>query len=265
MSAAPRPLPATSFRHRLTRPAGIREIFAWITLCSRATISWRDFRFPINRNRAKGAFIYSPQESLYNTRNAVLSDTQIVNPRVVNEFRFGYNRSNSSQVALKIAESTAFAAQNGLQFGPVIGLPSVNFNFTGATLGPTEFSGFGAASSTLNFENSFQWADNVSIIRGNHTLKTGGEARRFRFDRLPGFPMSAAYFFGAIFTANPTLTQDTGLPYADFLLGLPTRATAQNQIDWSRQRDLYFGAYIQDDWKVTRKLTFNLGFRYDLF
>src|SRR6266852_4349714 len=232
MSAAPRPLPATSFRHRLTRPAGIREIFAWITLCSRATISWRDFRFPINRNRAKGAFIYSPQESLYNTRNAVLSDTQIVNPRVVNEFRFGYNRSNSNQVPLKIAISTAFAAQNGLQFGPVIGLPSVNFNFTGETLGPTQFSGFGAASSTLNFENSFQWADHVSIIRGNHTLKTGGEARRFRFDQLPGFPMNGSYYFGAIFTGNPSLTQASGLPYADFLLGFPATVTSSSPIDF---------------------------------
>ena len=213
----------------------------------------------------QGSYIYSPQVSLFNTRHAVLSDTHIVNPRVVNEFRFGYNRSNMSQVALKASEGSAFAAQNGLQSGPVIGFPSVDFNYTGDSLGPTEFSGFGAASSTLNFENSFQWADHISIIRGNHTLKTGGEVRRYRFDHLPGFPMSGDYIFGSFFSANPSLNQDSGLPFADFLLGFPAIVTAQNQIDWSRQRDLYFGAYVQDDWKISRRLTLNLGFRYDLF
>lgn len=224
-------------------------------------------RFSISQQSqpSQGTYIYSPQEIVFNTRNAALSDTHIFSPHVVNEFRAGFNRANSSQVALKSADAVDFAAKNGLQSGPVIGLPSVNFAFTGESFGPTQFSGFGAADSTLAFENSFQWADHLSVIRGNHTLKTGGEVRRFRFDRLPGFPMHADYFFGAIFTANPTLPQDTGLPYADFLLGLPTRATAQNQIDWSRQRDLYFGAYLQDDWKITRRLSFNLGLRYDLF
>lgn len=213
----------------------------------------------------QGAYIYSPTEAVFNTRHAVLSDTQIINPRMVNEFRFGFNRANMSQVALKAGEGSAFAAQNGLQWGPVIGFPAVDFNYTGDTLGPTEFSGFSAATSQFNFENSFQWADHLSVIRGNHNLKMGGELRRFRFDHLPGFPMSGDYIFGSVFSANPSLPQDSGLPYADFLMGLPSIVTAQNQIDWSRQRDLYFGAYGQDDWKITRRLTLNLGLRYDLF
>ena len=213
----------------------------------------------------QGNYIFSPQENVFHTRNASLSDIHIFSPTVVNELRLGYNRSNSSQNALKLEESMAFAAQNGLTSGPVIGFPSANFTFSGDSFGQTQFSAFGAASSTYNFENHFQFADHLSIIRGNHTLKTGGEARRFRFDRLPGFPLNGTYFFGAIFTANPSVPQQTGLPYAEFLLGLPTRVTAQNQKDWSRQRDSYAGFYIQDDWKATRKLTLNLGFRYDLF
>ena len=48
-------------------------------------------------------------------------------------------------------------------------------SFSGLTLGQTQFSGYGASSNNLYFENSFQWADHVSIIHGSHTMKTGGE------------------------------------------------------------------------------------------
>ena len=213
----------------------------------------------------QGVFIYSPSESVFNPTNVAISDTHILRPTVVNELRLGYNRTNVGQVPLLLAESNGFAAKNGFQSGPVIGFPSMNFTSTGDSFGQAQFTGWGAASTTLNFENSFQYADHLSISRGSHTMKMGGEARRFRFDRLPGFPMSGSYFFGPIFTANPSLTAATGHPYAEFLMGLPTRVTAQTQIDWSRQRDFYAGAYVQDDWKVTRRLTLNLGIRYDLF
>jgi hypothetical protein len=93
----------------------------------------------------------------------------------------------------------------------------------------------------------------------------GGDIRRFRYDRLLSVPASASYYFGPTYTSNPSLSNSGGLPYADFLLGLPTSVTNQNSIDWSRQRDLYMGPYIQDDWKVSRRLTLNLGFRYDLY
>ena len=105
----------------------------------------------------------------------------------------------------------------------------------------------------------------MSIIRGAHTFKTGVDIRRFRFDRLLSVPANGNYYFGSTYTANGSLAQPGGLPYADFLLGLPTGVTNSNAVDWSRQRDLYVGPYIQDDWKISRRLTLNLGFRYDLY
>jgi len=214
---------------------------------------------------SQGTYIYSPTESLLHARNMVLTDIHIFSPNVVNEFRFGFNRVNSSNVALREEDAIGFAAQNGLQSGPVIGFPNINFTFSGENFGQTQFSGFGAARSNLIFENNFHWADNVTIIRGNHTYKAGGEVRRLRFDRFRNFPMGGDYWFGAIFTANPSLTQQTGIPYAEFLLGIPNRVTGQFQRDWARQRDLYGGWFFQDDWKLTRRLTFNLGIRYDLY
>ena len=223
------------------------------------------FSFAQDSSPSQGSYIYSPVVTLFNSRNLALSDTHIFSPAVINEFRFGFNRSNSSQVALKVAEASAFAAQNGLQFGPVTGFPSATFAFSGNGLGANEFSGFGAASSALVFENSFQWTDSLTAVRGAHSLKMGGEARRFRFDHLPAFPLSGSYIFQATFTANPSLSQRTGDPYADFLLGFPTQVTGSGQKDWSRQRDLYAAPYIQDDWKVSSRLTLNLGLRYDVF
>ena len=89
--------------------------------------------------------------------------------------------------------------------------------------------------------------------------------RRFRFDRLQSFPPAGNYFFGPTYTSNPSVSQASGSSYADFLLGLPTSVINSSPIDWSRQRDLYVSPFIQDDWKITRKLTLNLGFRYDLY
>src|SRR5262249_10261220 len=116
----------------------------------------------------QGSFIWSPQEILFNTVNAPLSDTHVFSPRVVNEYRMGFNRANSSRQALFIKEATQFAAQNGLASGPIIGLPSVNFNFSGLTQGVAQFSSFGAATTNYFFENSFQCADNLSVVRGGH-------------------------------------------------------------------------------------------------
>jgi len=186
-------------------------------------------------------------------------------PRVVNEFRAGYNRANSSSQALRASEELAFAAQNGFQSGPIIGFPNVNWTASGFTQSTNIFSAFTGATSNFAFENAFQYSDNVTVIHGNHTVKTGVDVRRFRFDRLQAFPPVGNYFFGPTYTANPSVSQATGHPYADFLLGLPTSVINSSAIDWSRQRDLYVGPYVQDDWKISRRLTLNIGFRYDLY
>lgn len=214
----------------------------------------------------QGLFEFSPTDQLFNTINSVIADTHVFTPTTLNEFRMGFNRANSSNFAPKAAQGMQFASQNGFQSAPIIGFPDVNWTYSGQTLGTNEFTAFTAATTNYAFENSFEWSDNVTLIRGNHTIKTGADLRRFRFDRLVGYPASGEYFFGSTYTSNPSISTATGLPYADFLLALPTSVVAStSEVNWSMQRDLYFGPFIQDDWRVNRKLTLNLGFRYDLF
>src|SRR6185295_19690414 len=51
----------------------------------------------------------------------------------------------------------------------------------------------------------------------------------------------------------------------DFLMGFPSGSQGTQLLDWSRQRDTYVGSYFQDDWKVSPRLTLNMGIRYDLY
>ena len=120
-----------------------------------------------------GTFLFSPQTQLFNTINAVIADTHVFTPTTLNEFRMGFNRANSSNFASNQDAGIAFAKQNGFQSGPIIGFPNVNWTFSGQTLGTNEFTAFTAATTNYSFENAFEWSDNLTLIRGNHTVKTG--------------------------------------------------------------------------------------------
>ena len=72
--------------------------------------------------------------------------------------------------------------------------------------------------------------------------------------------------FASTFTSSSN-APGSGLPYADYLYGYPTTEAGNGNamLDWGRQRSIYAGGFVQDDWKVTNSLTLNLGIRYELF
>ena len=195
--------------------------------------------------------------------NAVLNDTHIFTPSVVNEFRFGYTRHNNSFVPHGQAEGVNFARENNVALFPfpVQAFPSLAFNFSGQINTQSQFVGLGGGDPNIHVENTFQASDNISITRGNHSLKTGADVRRYRYDAIRG---GGELIFGSIFSSSSDAA-GSGAPLADFLTGFPSATQGTQLLDWSRQRDLYLGFYLQDDWKVTPSLTLNLGVRYELF
>jgi outer membrane receptor protein involved in Fe transport len=198
------------------------------------------------------------------SRHAVLNDVHVFRPNLINEFRFGYTRSNGSNIG-KGQESAPFGAQTGIAMFPfpVQGFPSMTFSRTGQISGQVLYSGFGGGSSNLNFENTFQWIDNVTWITGNHAFKFGGDIRRHRLDQLSGG--FGTYIFGSVFSSSSN-DATSGDPWADFLLGFPSlRQPGVRMLDWGRLRTIYSGLFVQDDWKITRRLTLNLGLRYELY
>jgi hypothetical protein len=199
------------------------------------------------------------------TRHFVLNDTHVFSPAVVNEFRFGYSRHNDGQIGVA-PQGVDFARQNRLALFPfpVAGFPGILFNFSGTISGATQFTGWGGGGSNINIENTFQWADNLNITKGNHTLKIGGDIRRYRYEVVKGSPFFGEYIFGSVFSSSSD-RQGSGAPLADFLMGFPSTLNGTQMLDWGRHRWLYAAGYFQDDWKVSPSLTLNLGIRYDLF
>ncbi len=104
----------------------------------------------------------------------------------------------------------------------------------------------------------------VTKIFGGHTLKTGAEARLMRLNYLqPGYPQGL-FNFNRQSTSEDPNRGDTfqGNAIASMLIGWVSGG--QYSLDpWSASASQYYGFYVQDDWKITRKLTLNLGLRYD--
>jgi hypothetical protein len=227
-------------------------------------------RFSISRNTQPAVgnfpgFIGGGTASQDNSEQAVLSDVHIFTPSLVNEFRFGYVRHNGSIFGTG-QDGFGFAQQHNVALfpAPVLGFPNIVFNYSGQLSGTAEFTGWAGGDPNLNVENRFQFADNVSWTHGNHAVKFGADIRRERFDTLKGTPFFGQEIYGATFTSSSNAA-GSGLPLADFLLGFPSFIQGTPMIDWGRQRSIYFGGFVQDDWKLTRNLTLNFGLRYELF
>jgi Carboxypeptidase regulatory-like domain/TonB dependent receptor len=210
-------------------------------------------------------FIGGGASSVNNAAQAALDDIHSFTPALVNELRLGYIRHNGSLYGTG-QEGVAFAQKAGLPLfpAPVEGFPNINFFYSGGQSGSAEFSSWGGGDPNLNIETRLQLADNISYTHGGHALKFGVDIRRERFDTLKGTPFFGETIFGAIFTSSSN-APGSGLPFADYLLGDPAFISGSPMINWGRQRDLYFGGYGQDDWKLSKRLTLNLGLRYELY
>jgi hypothetical protein len=132
-------------------------------------------------------------------------------------------------------------------------------------LNDKNFSPLGA-TRTQNYETQDTWslAPVLNMIRGRHSLKFGTDLRRYHDNRLQPESASGVYNFTRVWTQADPQRGDalSGNVFASFLLGYPASGSVPNNIDPS-WRNYYYGLYVQDDWKITTKLTLNLGLRWD--
>ena len=116
------------------------------------------------------------------------------------------------------------------------------------------------SATTLSSENA------VDINRGNHNLKLGFDVRNNRRNQSDQRWTLPRYYFGSSFTNGPLNTAPSaqGQGFAAFLLGQPTGGSI-NRNDTSAANQNYMGAFIQDNWRATPKLTLNVGVRWEYF
>ena len=108
--------------------------------------------------------------------------------------------------------------------------------------------------------NTLQWSDNLSWIKGTHTMKFGGDIRRQLLDQTLYYNVNGTFSY---FGGGPN---DVGFDnlYPNYLLGLPdtyTQGSAQSE----RVRSAIFAVFAQDSWKLRPKVTLNYGLRWELF
>jgi hypothetical protein len=183
------------------------------------------------------------------SHNALIQYQQTLSPRTINSVLAGFNR------ALR-----QIFAQNYLtnvdQLWGVNYLPTVPRDFGYPGIAVTGYSNVGdAISLPINrADNTIQLADNLTLIRGAHSIKIGGEFRDLQLNGyIEEYARGQIDFSGAL----------TGTGIGDLLLGLPTLGIQSQYTGPQTLRSKSWSGYFQDDWKATRNLTLNLGVRYE--
>lgn len=189
-------------------------------------------------------------------QNVMLSETHFFTPSLSNEFRFSFNWGRFS-----------FLQPNAnVDLAPTLGLGGIPFspNEGGLPLGIVYgLSNWGSQGTSNESQNVYQFLDNVSKTLGKHSLHAGASLQSIRFFYRYAPSSLGNYYFTGVFTGQPG-TANTGSGIADFLadqMDTSALSTAPNVND----AQWYDAAYVQDDWKVTPRLTLNLGLRYEYY
>src|SRR5262249_38340941 len=107
-------------------------------------------------------------------------------------------------------------------------------------------------------------SDSVSWVRGRHSWRFGFEWRSFQFSRISQATTSPQYDFSAYQTGYLPSSNNSGDPFASFLLGVPQREMLSINSVQPRWASNYYGLYVQDDFKLRPDLMLNLGLRYSV-
>ena len=210
--------------------------------------------------------------TLPNNRNqsARVTETWTINSTAVNEFRAGALREHD-QYAPK-TYGKGFLTKLGIQpaYGtnaPADVFPNITVSGNGSGVANNTFIGGGVHANLV--EDVLTTSDVLTLIRGRHTLKLGGQLdRQFQHDTTWGDSSSGDFTFNGVGTKSGTSldpraggSPSSGIPFADFLLGdVGTwnifNGTPTNIASWITS------AFVNDDFKLTRKFTLNAGLRF---
>ncbi|MFB3826942.1 MAG: carboxypeptidase regulatory-like domain-containing protein [Bryobacteraceae bacterium] len=207
----------------------------------------------------------------YRSRWARLTHDYIVSTAVLNHFALGFTREGQFWDTLSVNQDWPNKlGLKGVLTGNRNAFPIVTFNNGYNVLGgsdPTTLTVPNEKSSGSQVNNTWQLSDSVSWMRGNHSLKFGGEARWLQTNGADFVLSQGRFNFNSLETAllTPAGRTATGDAFASFLLGAVDSGAMNVLAVVPGLRYRYLAFFAQDDWKVSRKLTLNIGLRYDIF
>jgi hypothetical protein len=224
-------------------------------------VSWYDRNSDYNNyfgNLATG------QEFWFTSRQVAFDDVYMLTPSTVLNVKYGYDRfvrgtdSNSENHGFDLAS---------------IGFPSSYANLIPADirrfprLDITGYQGTGVGGESRPNETQSVSAI-LTRVAGSHSLRSGLEFRRYReTNEFFGNNQTGQFNFDATWTRgpldnSPVAPGSRGQSFASFLLGLPSSGVIANPSSYD-ERSTTWGFFVQDDWKVSSRLTMNLGLRYE--
>jgi hypothetical protein len=185
----------------------------------------------------------------YITKGGSIGYNRTFTPTILNEARYSYFNHASIRIGQNTDFNPATIFPQLYQPLPIGGLPNVSI---------TGFAGIGDSGGSARAPQiTQQITDNLSILHGAHTFKTGID---IGFGRISTNPGAGGSSFGS-FSFNGRYS---GNPFADFVLGYPVNAARTTPFITNLLYNTRYGVYAQDDWKVNSKLTLNFGVRYSL-
>lgn len=186
--------------------------------------------------------------------NGAFGYTQVITPRLINDFRFGYNKLSSNIL-------NSFSESGAQGVGAALGIPGFNADVTNNNPGIpdiniTTYQGLGSdATNWFQDDRTLHGYDQISWTLGKHTIMAGADIRKLSIGRAAQNGPRGVFTFSGTYSGNAA---------ADFLSGYATTvATPITQIKGSvaEWRD---GFFVEDNWQVSQKLTLLYGLRYEL-
>jgi hypothetical protein len=193
------------------------------------------------------------------SQSLMIGWNRIISSTLVNEFRFGYARSNADTVQEPFGKGSTSDFVPGVPNNPLVqgGVPAILISGFSPRLGSPDFL------PKFQHSQQFQYTDTLTWTHQAHAVRFGADVMA---------PMKLTYLdvpntrgrltYDGSYTQFAGGLPGTGAPLADFLVGT-ARVAALSNLDVVNQRRYMYGFFGQDDWKVTPRLTLNLGLRYD--
>ena len=194
------------------------------------------------------------------TQTAVIGATALFSPKLIGEFRSSFSRFRNNRIPhsdgfdlTSVGLPASLAAQQQFR-----AYPWLQFNSVGS---PGKLT----TSEIRRIANNYNQSGSMTWIHGSHVLKFGGQFRIQQLNDIQLDNSSGSYTFNQGFTQMDPFraSSSSGKDVASFLLGLPASGNMGLGQRLALERR-YIALFVQDDWKVTRRLTLNLGFRYDI-